>query len=59
MILPPQSQGLGEWALEPPGLFSEKQSLLLGPHGCVNAAQLYFGAGSKLTVLGKEGIWGP
>ena len=34
-----------------------RESLRLGSQGCVNAAQLYFGAGSKLTVLGKEGSW--
>lgn len=30
----------------------------LGPQGCANTGQLYFGKGSKLTVLGKEGSWG-
>lgn len=35
------------------------QSLRLGPQGCVNTQPLYFGAGSKLTVLGKEGSWSP
>lgn len=30
----------------------------LGPQGCANTGQLYFGKGSKLTVLGKEDSWG-
>ena len=49
--------GSGRWSL--PGCSPRRVSLRLGPQGCVNAAQLYFGAGSKLTVLGKEGSWGP
>ncbi|KAB0376107.1 hypothetical protein FD755_012750 [Muntiacus reevesi] len=39
----------GCWSL--PGCPQGRPSLLLGPRGCVNTAQLYFGAGSKLTVL--------
>lgn len=56
---PPKAKvwGSGRWSLL--GCSPRRQSLLLGPQGCVNTAQLYFGAGSKLTVLGKEGSWGP
>ncbi|CAI9160776.1 unnamed protein product [Rangifer tarandus platyrhynchus] len=32
-------------------------ALVLMAMGCVNAAQLYFGVGSKLTVLGSVGTW--
>ncbi|KAB0338882.1 hypothetical protein FD754_024276, partial [Muntiacus muntjak] len=39
----------GCWSL--PGCPQRRQRLLLGPRGCVNAMQLYFGPGSKLTVL--------
>lgn len=55
----PLSTGPREWALDPPRRPSlGRWSLCLGPQGCANTAQLYFGKGSKLTVLGKEDSWG-
>lgn len=51
----PLNRALGQWALDLPGSLSPgRQGLLLGPQGCANTGQLFFGDGSKLTVLGKE-----
>lgn len=49
----PRTLALKEWVLAPPGPLVGKAGLCLGPQSCANTGQLYFGAGSKLTVLGK------
>ncbi|XP_066220372.1 M1-specific T cell receptor beta chain-like [Saccopteryx leptura] len=50
-----------DWALDPPrGPRRGRWGLCLGAQGCANTGQLYFGKGSKLTVLeeGRHLGWG-
>lgn len=54
--LTPGPSGSGNWTLWYPR--QGRRGLRLGPQGCANTGQLYFGNGSKLTVLGKEAAGG-
>lgn len=53
----PCSYGSGHWAIQGPP--RGKRGLRQGPQGCANTAQLFFGEGSRLTVLGKEAVGAP